>query len=70
MSTPPDASQVEQRAKRVRVLILDVDGVMTDGRVTYHPGGGESKTFHVRDGLGVQLLLASRCRGPPAPLRL
>jgi 3-deoxy-D-manno-octulosonate 8-phosphate phosphatase (KDO 8-P phosphatase) len=62
MSTPPDASQVELRARRVRVLILDVDGVMTDGRVTYHSGGGDSKTFHVRDGLGVQLLLASRCR--------
>lgn len=59
MSLPPDSSQIESRAKRVRVLVLDVDGVLTDGRLTYLPGGGESKTFHVRDGLGIQLLIAS-----------
>ncbi|MCK6545586.1 HAD hydrolase family protein [Myxococcota bacterium] len=59
MSMPPDPSQIEARAKRVQALVLDVDGVLTDGRLTYLPGGGESKTFHVRDGLGIQLLLAS-----------
>jgi 3-deoxy-D-manno-octulosonate 8-phosphate phosphatase (KDO 8-P phosphatase) len=59
MTMPPDQSQIEARAKMLRVLVLDVDGVLTDGRLTYLPGGGESKTFHVRDGLGVQLLIAS-----------
>jgi 3-deoxy-D-manno-octulosonate 8-phosphate phosphatase (KDO 8-P phosphatase) len=62
MSTITSASEVEAKAKRIRVLILDVDGVLTDGRVTYLSGGHESKTFHVRDGLGVQLLLAGRIR--------
>src|SRR5690242_17449377 len=59
MTMPPDPAQVDARAKKIRVLVLDVDGVLTDGRLTYLPGGGESKTFHVRDGLGVQLLIAS-----------
>ena len=56
---PPDSAQIEGRAKKCRLFVLDVDGVLTDGHLTYMPGGGESKTFHVRDGLGVQLLIAS-----------
>lgn len=59
MSIPPDPSLIEARAQKIRALILDVDGVLTDGRVTYLPGGGESKTFHVRDGIGIQLFIAS-----------
>jgi 3-deoxy-D-manno-octulosonate 8-phosphate phosphatase (KDO 8-P phosphatase) len=62
MTMPPDTAQVEVRAKKLRALVLDVDGVLTDGHLTYLPGGGESKTFHVRDGLGVQLLIASGVR--------
>lgn len=62
MSMIPNHAEVEPRARRVRALILDVDGVLTDGRITYMTGGVESKTFHVRDGLGVQLLLAARIR--------
>jgi 3-deoxy-D-manno-octulosonate 8-phosphate phosphatase (KDO 8-P phosphatase) len=62
MSIPPDPSIIEARAQKIRGLILDVDGVLTDGRLTYLPGGGESKTFHVRDGLGIQLILASGCQ--------
>lgn len=37
----------------VQLLLLDVDGVLTDGRLTMLPGGIESKTFHVQDGLGI-----------------
>jgi 3-deoxy-D-manno-octulosonate 8-phosphate phosphatase (KDO 8-P phosphatase) len=59
MSNLPDPTIIDARAQKIRVLILDVDGVLTDGRLTYLPGGGESKTFHVRDGLGIQLFLAS-----------
>ena len=62
MSMPPDQSQIESAARRLRLLVLDVDGVLTDGRVTYTTSGEETKTFHVRDGLGVQLLVAAGVR--------
>lgn len=39
----------------VDLLILDVDGVMTDGSITLDAQGRESKTFHVRDGFGIRL---------------
>jgi len=43
------------RCRRLRLVLTDVDGVMTDGTVLFLPGGGEAKAFHVRDGLGVAL---------------
>lgn len=42
-----------------RLLLLDVDGVLTDGRIIYHDDGSEIKMFHVRDGLGIRLLMAA-----------
>lgn len=42
---------VEKRAARVRLVLFDVDGVLTDGRVVLHGNGGESKQFHIRDGI-------------------
>ncbi len=42
------------RAARVRLLLLDVDGVLTDGRVVYADDGTEVKRFHVRDGSGLK----------------
>jgi 3-deoxy-D-manno-octulosonate 8-phosphate phosphatase (KDO 8-P phosphatase) len=39
-----------QRAAGIRLLVLDVDGVLTDGRITYTGEGVEIKAFHVRDG--------------------
>jgi 3-deoxy-D-manno-octulosonate 8-phosphate phosphatase (KDO 8-P phosphatase) len=45
-----------QRAQRVKVMIFDVDGVLTDGSLTYGPDGEVTKTFYVLDGLGIQLL--------------
>jgi 3-deoxy-D-manno-octulosonate 8-phosphate phosphatase (KDO 8-P phosphatase) len=44
---------------RVRLLVLDVDGVLTDGRLYYGARGETLKVFHVRDGLGVKLLAAA-----------
>ena len=41
------------RAARIRLLVLDVDGVLTDGRLHYGPSGEETKIFNVRDGLGM-----------------
>jgi len=46
-------------AARVRLLVLDVDGVLTDGRLYYGPRGEALKVFHVRDGLGLKLLAAA-----------
>ena len=42
------------RAARVRLLLLDVDGVLTDGRIVYADDGTELKRFHVRDGSGLK----------------
>ena len=43
---------VQDRARKVRLLILDVDGVLTDGRLYYASDGAELKAFHVHDGHG------------------
>jgi len=42
-----------RRARAVRLLLLDVDGVLTDGRLHYGPRGEDRKVFHVRDGLAL-----------------
>lgn len=39
----------------IRLLVLDVDGVLTDGRIGFDDGGGQSRWFHIRDGLGIQM---------------
>ncbi|NIQ12599.1 MAG: phenylphosphate carboxylase subunit delta, partial [Gammaproteobacteria bacterium] len=41
---------------RLKLLLLDVDGVMTDGRIIYDNDGGETKAFDVKDGHGLKLL--------------
>lgn len=47
---------IEERARRVKMLILDVDGVLTDGRIIYCNSGDELKVFSVQDGFGMFLL--------------
>ena len=42
------------RAARIEMLLLDVDGVLTDGRIVYTDDGVEIKQFHVRDGSGLK----------------
>jgi 3-deoxy-D-manno-octulosonate 8-phosphate phosphatase (KDO 8-P phosphatase) len=44
----------EAALRRVRLLVLDVDGVLTDGRLFYGPKGELLKAFHVRDGHGIK----------------
>jgi 3-deoxy-D-manno-octulosonate 8-phosphate phosphatase (KDO 8-P phosphatase) len=44
---------------RVRLLVLDVDGVLTDGRLFYGPKGELLKSFHVRDGFGIKQVEAA-----------
>jgi 3-deoxy-D-manno-octulosonate 8-phosphate phosphatase (KDO 8-P phosphatase) len=41
---------LDEKAARVRLLLFDVDGVLTDGVVVMHADGSESKGFHIRDG--------------------
>lgn len=48
-----------QRANDIRLLVLDVDGVLTDGRLHFSARGEEHKSFHVRDGAGMVQLLRS-----------
>lgn len=45
-----------ERAGRIRLLALDVDGVLTDGRLYYDQAGNELKAFYTRDGLGIKAL--------------
>ena len=52
----PDALE---RARRIKLMIFDVDGVLTDGRLWYSADGKELKAFHSLDGHGVKMLAAS-----------
>jgi YrbI family 3-deoxy-D-manno-octulosonate 8-phosphate phosphatase len=51
----PDTDDLNARLARVQLLLLDVDGVLTDGGVTWNNQGIEAKTFNIRDGLGIKL---------------
>jgi len=48
--------ELVERCRRIKFLLLDVDGVLTDGRLYYGPNGEELKQFFVRDGYGLKLL--------------
>ena len=50
---------VEARARRIRLVLLDVDGVLTDGSIVLHGDSSESKTFHIRDGAAIVWALRS-----------
>ena len=50
MDFPPDTLE---RARRVKLLLFDVDGVLTDGRLLIDGEGRESKQYHIRDGAGL-----------------
>jgi len=47
----------DKKAAMIKLLVLDVDGVLTDGRIFINERGKEIKCFHVRDGLGLKLLM-------------
>jgi 3-deoxy-D-manno-octulosonate 8-phosphate phosphatase (KDO 8-P phosphatase) len=55
-AAPQRKRDAARRARRLRLMIFDVDGVMTDGRLWYGPEGELLKAFHVLDGLGIKLL--------------
>ncbi|MCB1054240.1 MAG: 3-deoxy-D-manno-octulosonate 8-phosphate phosphatase [Acidobacteria bacterium] len=54
--------EFERRARDLRWLLTDVDGVLTDGAMLYGPAGEEMKRFHVRDGLALKLARSTGLR--------
>ena len=55
-------AEIRARLERIQCLVLDVDGVLTDGILVYGPHGEAAKRFSVRDGLAVHLLLRAGIR--------
>jgi len=49
------AEQLQGKAATIRLVVMDVDGVLTDGKITYTSDGQELKSFNVKDGLGISL---------------
>lgn len=56
MSAPLIREGAREKAACVTLLLLDVDGVLTDGKIIYDADGREIKAFHVRDGHGIKML--------------
>jgi 3-deoxy-D-manno-octulosonate 8-phosphate phosphatase (KDO 8-P phosphatase) len=51
-----ETDDVDRRAKGIKLLLMDCDGVLTDGRLELLENGDEQKTFHARDGQGISLV--------------
>ena len=51
-----DEAEIQKRAGRIKLLLMDCDGVLTDGRIWILENGEDQKAFHTRDGLGIDLL--------------
>jgi len=47
---------LKERASKIRMLVLDVDGVLTDGKLYFDHTGNEMKAFNTRDGMGMKAL--------------
>jgi 3-deoxy-D-manno-octulosonate 8-phosphate phosphatase (KDO 8-P phosphatase) len=52
-----DSSDLQARLKKIKLLILDIDGVMTDGRIFWLDGHGWTRHFHIKDGYGLKVLM-------------
>ncbi len=50
---PCDEPTLVAKARNIRLLLFDVDGVLTDGKVLVHPDGSESKQFAIKDGIAI-----------------
>lgn len=48
---------IKEKIKKIKILILDVDGIMTDGSIIYNDDGKETKVFDVKDGHGIKMLM-------------
>lgn len=47
--------ELQERAAAIELVVMDVDGVLTDGKITYTSDGQELKSFNVKDGLGISM---------------
>lgn len=56
MSEPVENLELCRRAREIRLLALDVDGILTTGSLLFDHHGNEYKAFHSRDGVGIKLL--------------
>ena len=54
-----DVKSLTEKARKIEFLLLDVDGILTDGRIFIDGYGNELKTFHIHDGHGIVLLKKS-----------
>ena len=54
------SGEIRKKAKRIKLLLLDVDGVLTDGGIVMDNRGEEIKRFDVRDGHGIRMLMRAR----------
>ena len=52
-----EAPHLQEKLKKIKLFILDVDGIMTDGRIFWLEGQGWTRQFHVKDGYGLKLLM-------------
>jgi 3-deoxy-D-manno-octulosonate 8-phosphate phosphatase (KDO 8-P phosphatase) len=59
MSPQQPGPNLISKARQIRLLVLDVDGVLSDGRLYFSDSGEEIKNFHIQDGLGIKLLARS-----------
>ena len=48
-----------ETARNIKLLLLDVDGILTDGRLYFSNSGEESKAFHTLDGQGIKMLMSA-----------
>jgi 3-deoxy-D-manno-octulosonate 8-phosphate phosphatase (KDO 8-P phosphatase) len=48
-----DGATIASKGRAIRLLLFDVDGVLTDGKILIHPDGSESKQFAIRDGIAI-----------------
>ena len=53
---------MQKKLSQIKLLVLDVDGVLTDGRIIYSDSGEEIKVFNVKDGFGIRLLMDAGIR--------
>lgn len=56
MDKAAEAISLKQKAEAIKAVVLDIDGVLTDGTIYYGSNGIELKGFHIHDGLGIKLL--------------
>ncbi len=48
-------NDLKKRAKKIKLILMDTDGVLTEGKIIFYNGGGEAKAFDVKDGVGIKL---------------